>query len=55
MSHSRTLILDIETNTKHDTIWCCVTKDIYSGEVNVWTEVKSFIFSEKVLAIYAQT
>ena len=41
MSHSRTLILDIETNTKHDNIWCCVTKDIYSGEVNVWTEVKN--------------
>ena len=36
----RTIILDIETNTKHDTIWCCVTKDIGSGEVNVWTEPK---------------
>lgn len=34
----RTIILDIETNTKHDTIWCCVTKDIGNGEVNVWTE-----------------
>jgi DNA polymerase I len=41
MEHSRTIILDIETNTKHDHIWCCCTKDIYTGEVNVWTEVES--------------
>jgi len=40
MNHSRTLILDIETNLKHDTIWCCVTKDITTGEVKVWTEAK---------------
>ena len=38
--NSRTIILDIETNTKHDTIWCCVTKDIGAKEVNVWTEPK---------------
>ena len=37
----RTLIIDIETNLKHDTIWCCVTKDITTGEVKVWTEAKS--------------
>lgn len=37
----RTIILDIETNTKHDNIWCCCTKDIDTGEVNVWTEVES--------------
>lgn len=36
----RTLILDIETNLKHDTIWCCVTKDTTTGEVNVWTEAR---------------
>ena len=41
MNHSRTLILDIETNLKHDTIWCCVTKDITTGEVKVWTEAES--------------
>ena len=41
MNHSRTLILDIETNLKHDTIWCCVTKDITTGEVKVWTEAGS--------------
>lgn len=41
MNHSRTIILDIETNTKHDTIWCCVTKDITTGEINVWTEARS--------------
>ena len=39
--HSRVLVIDIETNLKHDTIWCCVTKDITTGEVKVWTEAKS--------------
>jgi DNA polymerase I-like protein with 3'-5' exonuclease and polymerase domains len=34
-------VIDIETNLKHDTIWCCVTKDITTGEVKVWTEAKS--------------
>ena len=38
---TRTLIIDIETNLKHDTIWCCVTKDITTGEVKVWTEAES--------------
>ena len=38
--NSRTLILDIETNLKHDTIWCCVTKDTETKEVNVWTEAR---------------
>ena len=37
----RTLILDIETNLKHDTIWCCVTKDITTGDTKVWTEAES--------------
>jgi len=32
------IILDIETNRKHDTIWCCVTKDIDNNEVRVWKE-----------------
>jgi DNA polymerase I-like protein with 3'-5' exonuclease and polymerase domains len=32
----RLIFLDIETNTKFDTIWCCVTK--CDGEVNVWKE-----------------
>jgi DNA polymerase I len=32
------IILDIETNTKHDTIWCCVTRNIETNEVKVWTE-----------------
>ncbi len=36
----RTVVLDIETNLKHDTIWCCVTKDITTGDVNVWTEAR---------------
>ena len=38
MNKGRTVFLDIETNTKHDTIWCCVTKK--GDEVIVWTEAK---------------
>ena len=33
---NRLIFLDIETNTKFDTIWCCVTK--CDGEVKVWKE-----------------
>lgn len=29
----RHLLIDIETNLKHDTIWCAVTQDIETGEV----------------------
>ena len=32
------VFLDIETNTKHDQIWCCVTKK--GDEVIVWTEAR---------------
>lgn len=35
---NRLIFLDIETNTKFDTIWCCVTK--CDGEVKVWTQAK---------------
>jgi hypothetical protein len=38
MNHSRTLVIDIETNLAHDTIWCAVTNDVDTGEVRVWTE-----------------
>ena len=31
------LLIDIETNLAHDTIWCAVTQDIDTGEVNVFT------------------
>jgi DNA polymerase I len=41
MTHCRTIVLDIETNLKHDTIWCCVTKDITTGDTKVWTEAGS--------------
>ncbi len=34
----RTIVLDIETNTKHDKIWLVVTKDLESGEVRTWKE-----------------
>ena len=33
------IILDIETNSKHDVIWCVVTRDIDTDEVKVWKEV----------------
>ena len=32
------IILDIETNSTHDVIWCCVTRDIETNEVKVWKE-----------------
>jgi DNA polymerase I-like protein with 3'-5' exonuclease and polymerase domains len=32
------VFLDIETNTKHDHIWCCVTKT--GDSIEVWTEAK---------------
>ena len=35
---NRLVFLDIETNTKHDTIWCCVTKA--DEEIKVWTEAE---------------
>ena len=30
--------LDIETNLKHDTIWCCATYNIDTKETKVWTK-----------------
>jgi DNA polymerase I-like protein with 3'-5' exonuclease and polymerase domains len=33
------IILDIETNSKHNVIWCCVTRDLETDEVIVWKEV----------------
>ncbi len=32
------IILDIETNSTHNVIWCCVTRDIDTDEVKVWKE-----------------
>lgn len=32
------IILDIETNSTHDIIWCVVTRDVETNEVKVWTE-----------------
>jgi DNA polymerase I-like protein with 3'-5' exonuclease and polymerase domains len=34
----KTIILDIETNSKHNVIWCCVTRDLETDEVIVWKE-----------------
>ena len=30
------IILDIETNSRHDVIWLCVTRNIETNEVKVW-------------------
>lgn len=32
------IALDIETNLKHDTIWCCSTYNLDTKEVMVWTK-----------------
>jgi DNA polymerase I len=32
------IVLDIETNTKHDKIWMAVTRNIDTGDVKVWKE-----------------
>jgi DNA polymerase I-like protein with 3'-5' exonuclease and polymerase domains len=32
------IVLDIETNSKHDKIWLVVTRDINTGEVKSWKE-----------------
>lgn len=32
------IILDIETNSRHNKIWCCVTRNIETNEVEVWRE-----------------
>jgi DNA polymerase I-like protein with 3'-5' exonuclease and polymerase domains len=33
----KTLMLDIETNMQHDTIWCCVTQDVDTLEIQTHT------------------
>lgn len=35
------LVLDIETNKKHSTIWICVTEDVQTGEVQCHTSPQS--------------
>jgi DNA polymerase I-like protein with 3'-5' exonuclease and polymerase domains len=32
------IVLDIETNSKHDKVWLAVTRNIYTGEVKSWKE-----------------
>ncbi len=39
----RTIVLDVETNTKHDKIWLVVTKDLETGEVKTWKEASSLL------------
>lgn len=46
------LLIDIETNLKHDTIWCAVTQDVDTGEVIVHTtpqRLKSVIKSYDII------
>jgi DNA polymerase I-like protein with 3'-5' exonuclease and polymerase domains len=38
------IVLDIETNLAHDKIWCCVTKNLDTGEVAVWKDSYGFGF-----------
>lgn len=45
------LILDIETNTKHDTIWCCVTQRLDTNAVQVHTSAQTL----RPLIQYADT
>jgi DNA polymerase I-like protein with 3'-5' exonuclease and polymerase domains len=33
------IVLDIETNSKHNQIWMCVTRNIETDEVKVWKQV----------------
>ena len=58
------IVLDIETNTKHDKIWLVVTKDLDNGEIKVWNEASnlqeylkdvSLIVGHNVLAFDAPT
>jgi len=32
------IVLDIETSSRHDVIWLCVTRDIETNEVKVWKQ-----------------
>ena len=32
------IVLDIETNSRHDVIWLCVTRNIETNEVKVWKQ-----------------
>lgn len=46
----RLVFLDIETNTKHDHIWCCVTKT--GDSIEVWTEangLRDFLRTDDLL------
>jgi DNA polymerase I-like protein with 3'-5' exonuclease and polymerase domains len=36
----KSIVLDIETNLAHDKIWVVVTKDLSTGEVNLWKQAK---------------
>ena len=47
--------MDIETTLDHNTIWMVVTKDIDSGEVNVWKAADSLVaYLKDVTLIIAQ-
>jgi DNA polymerase I len=48
----REIVIDIETDMTASQIWCAVTKDLKTGEVNVWTEaekLQSYLAEESIL------
>ena len=48
----RQVIIDIETNMTASQIWCAVTKDLTTQEVNVWTEavlLRDYLTEESTL------
>ena len=48
----REIIIDVETNSTATHIWCAVTKDLETKEVNVWTEaekLQSYLAEESIL------
>jgi DNA polymerase I len=48
----REIIIDVETNSTASHIWCAVTKDLSTEEVNVWTEaekLQNYLVEESIL------
>ena len=48
----REIIIDVETNSTATHIWCAVTKDLSTEEVNVWTEaekLQNYLVEESIL------
>jgi len=59
----RHLVIDLETNMTHDTIWCAVTEDVETGEVITHTnpnklrsmvETYDYIIGHNIIGFDAQ-